>query len=123
MTSPSPPEPPNSPWAKILSRLAPSGAAPRPANDGPPSPPGCHGGPDVGSAMAAFLYEEMADAALWRLKQFIPRLPPSTRLRLLAFVHQLEHPEDLTADLAVEASGVLRLTLATVETGQASIGK
>jgi hypothetical protein len=73
--------------------------------------------------MAAFLYEEMADGALWRLKQFVPRLPPLTRLRLLAFVHLLEHPEELTADLAVEASGALRLTLAAGESERASMAK
>jgi hypothetical protein len=73
--------------------------------------------------MAAFLYEEMADGALWRLKQFVPRLPPLTRLRLLAFLHLLEHPEDLTADLAVEASGALRLTLAAGQSERTSIAK
>lgn len=78
---------------------------------------------DVEPVMAAFVYDEMAEGSLSRLKQFIPRLAPTTRLRLLAFVHLLENPEELAADLTVEASGTLRLTLAAGVGGGTSLAE
>lgn len=76
---------------------------------------------EASSWMAEFLYEEMADACLSRLRQFIPRLPPVTRLRLFAFIHLLETPEALGANLSCEAPGALRLTLMTKSGRNASL--
>jgi len=67
------------------------------------------------SFMTAFLYEEMAEAALSMLRQFLPRMPSTTRLNVLAFVHLIGNPAAVSADLSVDASGTLRLVLATDE--------
>jgi hypothetical protein len=54
----------------------------------------------------------MTDALARMVAHVIPQLPPVTRLRLLAFIHLLENPETVKADLHIEPSGYLRLTLA-----------
>ncbi|RDI59360.1 hypothetical protein DES45_104272 [Microvirga subterranea] len=72
----------------------------------------------TGSCVVEFLYEEMADACLSRLRQFIPSLPAITRLRLFAFIQLLEAPEALGATLSCEAPGGLRLTLMTTQDGR-----
>jgi hypothetical protein len=59
-----------------------------------------------------FVQEEMADTLAKTVTHLIPKLSPITRLRLLAFMHLLENPETMKADLDVEPSGCLRLTLA-----------
>jgi hypothetical protein len=71
--------------------------------------------PETDRFMTAFLYEEMAEAALSKLRQSMPRFTPTARLRLLAFVHVMANPAAVSADLSVDASGTLRLTLATDE--------
>jgi len=63
--------------------------------------------------IASFVQEELSDALAQTVAHLIPRLAPITRLRLLAFMHLLEHPETMKADLDIESSGTLRLTLAT----------
>jgi hypothetical protein len=63
--------------------------------------------------IGSFVQEEMTDTLAQTVTHLIPRLSPITRLRLLAFMHLLENPETMTADLDVEPSGCLRLTLAT----------
>jgi hypothetical protein len=44
--------------------------------------------------------------------EVLAKFSPSTRLRLVAFLHLIEHPESVLADLEVDPSGLLRLTLA-----------
>ena len=59
----------------------------------------------------SFLQEELARAAGDRMLGSIASLPSVTRLRLLAFLHFVEDPHSLSAELGFSASGDLRLTL------------
>jgi len=68
--------------------------------------------PDRNFDLSSFAQEEIADTLARSVALVIPQLPPITRLRLLAFIHLLERPEAMRADLDIEASGGLRLTLA-----------
>jgi hypothetical protein len=61
--------------------------------------------------LKSFVQEEMALALSDRLMQSIALLPSITRLRLLAFLHFIEEPKTLSAELDFAASGDLRLTL------------
>ncbi|GEO16098.1 hypothetical protein MAE02_37940 [Microvirga aerophila] len=68
--------------------------------------------PDESHFMASFIQEEITDLLAQTVANILPNLPPITRLRLLAFMHLLEDPALMKADLNVEPSGYLRLTLA-----------
>jgi hypothetical protein len=61
--------------------------------------------------LTSFLQEEMALALSDRMMDSIALLPSVTRLRLLAFLHFIEEPKSLSAELDFAASGDLRLTL------------
>ena len=61
--------------------------------------------------LKCFLQEEMALAVSDTMLASIALLPASTRLRLLAFLHFVEEPGSLSAELDFAASGDLRLTL------------
>lgn len=61
--------------------------------------------------LKTFLQEEMALALSDTMMDSIARLPQVTRLRLLAFLHFVEEPKNLLAELDFAASGDLRLTL------------
>jgi hypothetical protein len=59
----------------------------------------------------SFLQEEMALSISDRMMASIASLPSVTRLRLLAFLHFVDEPRNLSAELDFAASGDLRLTL------------
>jgi hypothetical protein len=67
--------------------------------------------PDRLSQIALDLREEIVDALADTVTDVIGRLSPDARLRLIAFLHLIEHPETVLADLEVDVSGLLRLTL------------
>ncbi len=67
--------------------------------------------PDLLSQIALDLREEIVDALADTVTDVIGRLSPDARLRLIAFLHLIEHPETVLADLEVDVSGLLRLTL------------
>jgi hypothetical protein len=67
--------------------------------------------PDRLSQIAIDLREEIVDALADTVTEVIGRLSPAARLRLVAFLHLIEHPETVLADLNMDASGLLRLTL------------
>jgi hypothetical protein len=60
--------------------------------------------------------QDLADTLAGTVTDVIARLTPLTRLRLLAFMHMIEHPETTTAELEFASSGLMRLTLASTET-------
>jgi hypothetical protein len=62
--------------------------------------------------IASFVQEEMMNALNEMAGRIMVRLPPITRLRLLAFMHLIEKPEAMKASLDIEPAGCLRLTLA-----------
>jgi hypothetical protein len=68
--------------------------------------------PDRSSEIALCLKEEVIEAMNDTVADVVARLSPVARLRLLAFLHLLEHPEAVVAQLEVGPSGLLRLTLA-----------
>jgi hypothetical protein len=61
--------------------------------------------------LTSFLQEEMALSISDRMMNSIASLPSVTRLRLLAFLHFVEEPTNLLAELDFSAAGDLRLTL------------
>jgi hypothetical protein len=61
--------------------------------------------------LKAFLQEEMALSMSDKMMNSIASLPSVTRLRLLAFLHFVDEPKSLSAELDFAASGDLRLTL------------
>jgi hypothetical protein len=66
--------------------------------------------PDENPPVVSFV-EEMADGATRTLAVCISQLPPSVRLRLLAFLHLVEDPAGMKAVLEITPSGSMRLTL------------
>ncbi|MGO4707138.1 hypothetical protein AB4072_15340 [Microvirga sp. 2MCAF38] len=68
--------------------------------------------PDENPTIGAPLREELVDALADTVLDVVARLSPVTRLRLLAFMHLFEKPETIRADLSIDASGTVRLTLA-----------
>ncbi len=117
MTTPPPFGSPECSSVEADARVAQNAKPPFIRNESAGPPPEHQPTPGTGSCVAEFIYEEMADACLSRLRQFIPRLPAITRLRFFAFIQLLEAPEALAATLACEASGALRLTLVTTQAG------
>ena len=63
------------------------------------------------SPLTTFLQEEMALTLTDNVVDAVTRLPSVTRLRLLAFLHLVERPQTMHAELDFEPSGQLRLTL------------
>lgn len=59
-------------------------------------------------------HDELLDALTATVTDVITRLAPLTRLRLLAFMHMMEHPEATTAELEFLPSGMMRLTIANM---------
>ena len=72
--------------------------------------------PDESPPIASFVQEEMIDTLNEMLAQFLTQLPPVARLRLLAFMHLVEQPDEMKAVLEVTPSGSLRLILDTTIT-------
>lgn len=70
--------------------------------------------PDEEFPLAAFVQEEMVEGISQSMSQLLDVAPPIVRLRLLAFMHLIEHPETMKATLVVQPSGLMRLTLDTV---------
>jgi hypothetical protein len=68
--------------------------------------------PDRAAQIALHLREEVVEALAETVTEVLAKFSPSTRLRLVAFLHLIEHPESVLADLEVDPSGLLRLTLA-----------
>src|SRR4051794_34978888 len=73
--------------------------------------------PDRMPAIAMALREEIVDALTETITDVIARLSPAARLRLVAFLHLLDRPEAALADLDVDQSGIVRLTLANMRSG------
>ncbi|WP_210485202.1 hypothetical protein [Microvirga antarctica] len=69
--------------------------------------------------LKSFLQEEMALSITDTMMDSLARLPSVTRLRLLAFLHFVEEPTRLSAELDFADSGDLRLTLVARQSGQA----
>ncbi len=67
--------------------------------------------PEEDAPLASFVQEEMVESLSKTLTGLIDRLPPVTRLRLLAFMHLIDDPGALKASLELKPSGYLRLTL------------
>jgi hypothetical protein len=67
--------------------------------------------PDESHFVGAFVQEEITDLLAQTVAHVLPHLPSITRLRLLAFMHLLDDPTMMKADLDIEPSGYLRLTL------------
>jgi hypothetical protein len=63
-------------------------------------------------ALALALREEIVDALSDTMGDVVARLSPAARLRLVAFLHLLDRPEATFANLEVDPSGEVRLTLA-----------
>jgi hypothetical protein len=63
-------------------------------------------------ALALALREEIVDALSDTMSDVVARLSPAARLRLVAFLHLLDRPEATLANLEVDPSGEVRLTLA-----------
>ena len=61
--------------------------------------------------LTSFLQEEMTLSIGDRMMNSIASLPAATRLRLLAFLHFVEEPGNLLAELDFSAGGDLRLIL------------
>lgn len=57
--------------------------------------------------------DEIAERLHGTLAGILERLPALARVRLLAFLHLVEHPDSTKAFLDVEPSGGLRLVLET----------
>lgn len=72
--------------------------------------------PDEEFPLASFLEEEMVDGLSETLGHLVALAHPVVRLRLLAFMHLVEQPENMQATLEVLPSGLLRLTLDTAVT-------
>jgi hypothetical protein len=73
--------------------------------------------PDRMPAIAIALRDEIVDALTATTTDVIARLSPVARLRLVAFLHLLDRPETALADLEIDPSGAVRLTLANMRTG------
>lgn len=63
------------------------------------------------SLIAGMLREEAVDALTQTILDVVARLSPTTRLRLLAFMHLIDQPDAILADLNVDRDGYLSLTL------------
>jgi hypothetical protein len=63
-------------------------------------------------ASRASLQAEIDEAIAETISVAATRLSPSTRMRLLAFFHLLEHPENASAKLELSEAGLMQLTLA-----------
>ncbi len=75
-----------------------------------------------GSRRAFPLDGEEAEAVGDAIADMVARLPPKTRLRLVAFLHLLERPETASATFEVSEAGLMRLTLAgPTESGATAI--
>ncbi len=70
--------------------------------------------------LKTFLQEEMALSASDKMLNSIASLPSVTRLRLLAFLHFVDEPKTLSAELDFAASGDLRLTLIARQPSEAN---
>lgn len=66
------------------------------------------GGPLPSTVLQAEIVEAMADT----VTDVVARLSPGARLRLLAFLHLLDHPENASATFDLSEAGLMRLTLA-----------
>ncbi|KAB0267640.1 hypothetical protein [Microvirga brassicacearum] len=66
---------------------------------------------DKAFPLKSFLQEEMTLALSDTMLNSIALLPSVTRLRLLAFLHFVDEPKSLAAELNFADSGDLRLTL------------
>jgi hypothetical protein len=69
--------------------------------------------PDEIPPVASFVQEEMIDGMTKALGACLSHLPPIVRLRLLAFMHLVEHPASMKASLEISPSGSMRLILDT----------
>ncbi len=67
--------------------------------------------PDRRSARSASLQAEIEEAIAETISTAVARLAPGTRVRLLAFLHLLEHPENASAKFDLSEAGLMRLTL------------
>jgi hypothetical protein len=67
--------------------------------------------PEEPSSLALTMREELVDALTDTVTDVIARLSPVARLRLLAFMHLIDQPETVQAELEVEPSGLMRLRL------------
>ncbi|MBF9234475.1 hypothetical protein [Microvirga alba] len=72
--------------------------------------------------LIAFVQEEIASTLNETASQILERLPPITRLRLLAFMSLIDDPQATKALLDVDSSGRLRLTLAAYGVRSANQG-
>jgi hypothetical protein len=69
--------------------------------------------PDETPPLSSFVHDEMIDRASQNLVHCLAQFPPIVRLRLLAFMHLVEHPDTLRAALEITPSGSMRLVLDT----------
>jgi hypothetical protein len=69
--------------------------------------------PDENPPVASFVQEEMIEVATRTIAICLSHVPPIVRLRLLAFMHLVEHPATMRASLEISPSGSMRLTLDT----------
>lgn len=76
--------------------------------------------PDEEFSLITFVQDEMVEDLSENLARLLDLLPSVTRLRLLAFMHLVEHPGTMRATLEVHSSGSLRLTLDTEVTACSS---
>jgi hypothetical protein len=67
---------------------------------------------DQDPPIAHALREQIVEALSDTMRDVVARLSPAARLRLLAFLHLLDRPEAALANLEIEPSGAVRLTLA-----------
>ena len=72
--------------------------------------------PDRMPAIAMALRDEIVDALTATATDVIARLSPAARVRLVAFLHLLDRPETALANLEIDPSGTMRLTLANTQT-------
>jgi len=69
--------------------------------------------PDENPPVASFVQEEMIEVATGTIAICLSHVPPIVRLRLLAFMHLVEHPATMRASLEISPSGSMRLPLDT----------
>jgi hypothetical protein len=67
--------------------------------------------PDGISHIASSLREEIVDALADTFADFMAQMSPAARLRMVAFLHLVEQPGAVLADLDVDSAGLIRLTL------------
>lgn len=67
--------------------------------------------PDNRSAHPRIDESELAEAISDEIADAVMRLPPTTRSRILAFLHLMEEPGTTLAEIEASRSGVMRLVL------------